>query len=231
VRPRGYIGGHATTITDGTLAGVSVEILKQPYLAEAQALCDVARLFGERQWCLATGGNFSVRIDRTRCLITQSGTDKSQLSVDDLMICDLNGAPADAMLRPSAETALHTCLYKLDERIASVLHTHSVISTVISRAEYSDLVVRGFEMQKAIDGVKSHDERLILPILENTQDITQLAKTVRERYALGHMRACGFLVRGHGLYAWGETLAGAKRHVEGLEFLLACKWQERLLDQ
>src|SRR5690606_14770183 len=145
--------------------------------------------------------------------------------------CDLNGAPADATLRPSAETPLHTCLYKLDERIASVLHTHSVISTVISRAEYSDLVVRGSEMQKAIDGVKSHDERLILPILESTQDITQLAKAVRERYALGHMRACGFLVRGHGLYAWGDTLAGAKRHVEGLEFLLACKWQERLLDQ
>ena len=209
---------------------MSVEILKQPYHAEAQALCDTARLFGERQWCLATGGNFSVRIDRTRCLITQSGTDKAQLSVDDLMVCDLNGAPADTSLRPSAETALHTCLYKLDERIVSVLHTHSVLSTVTSRAEYSDLVIQGFEMQKAIDGVKSHDERLILPILENTQDVTQLAKTVRERYALGHMRACGFLVRGHGLYAWGETLGAAKRHVEGLEFLLACKWQERLLN-
>ncbi|HLU05031.1 MAG TPA: methylthioribulose 1-phosphate dehydratase [Woeseiaceae bacterium] len=210
---------------------MSVEVLQQPCLAEAQALCEVARLFGERQWCLATGGNFSVRIDKARCLITKSGTDKSLLSVDDLMVCDLNGTPADVSFKPSAETALHTCLYKLDERIASVLHTHSVISTVISRAEYSDLVIRGFEMQKSIDGVKSHDERLILPILENTQDIAQLAKTVRERYALGHMRAYGFLVRGHGLYAWGETLDAAKRHVEGLEFLLSCKWQERLLDQ
>ena len=208
---------------------MSVERFELPYRAEAQALCEIARLFGERQWCLATGGNFSVRIDKTRCLITKSGTEKSQLAVDDLMVCDLNGAPADASLKPSAEAPLHTCLYKLDDRIASVLHTHSVISTVISRAEYSDLVIQGFEMQKSIDGVRSHEERLILPILENTQDITRLAKTVRERFALGHMRACGFLVRGHGLYAWGETLSGAKRHVEGLEFLLSCKWQERLL--
>lgn len=207
---------------------MSVETLQQPSPRAAQALCDVARVFGERQWCLATGGNFSLRIDAAHCLITRSGTDKSQLTIDDLMVCDLDGAPADANLKPSAETALHTCLYKLDERIASVLHTHSVTSTVMSRAEQSDLVIHGFEMQKAIDGVQSHEERLILPILGNTQDITQLAETVRERFALGHMRACGFLVRGHGLYAWGETLAAAKRHVEGLEFLLSCLWQERL---
>jgi methylthioribulose-1-phosphate dehydratase len=135
---------------------------------------------------------------------------------------------ADPALKPSAETALHTCLYKLDDRIAAVLHTHSVTSTVVSRAEAVDIVVDGFEMQKAIDGVKSHEERLIIPVLENTQNIAHLAETVRERFALGHMRACGFLVRGHGLYAWGESLAGAKRHIEGLEFLLACLWQERL---
>jgi methylthioribulose-1-phosphate dehydratase len=198
---------------------------------EAQALCDVGRLFGERQWCLATGGNFSVRINETHCLITRSGVDKSRLSVEDLMLCDLDGAPVDASLKPSAETALHTCLYKLDERIDSVLHTHSVTSTVVSRAEKADIVVHGFEMQKAIDGVKSHDERLLIPVLENTQDIAKLAETVRERFALGHMRACGFLVRGHGLYAWGENLAAAKRHIEGLEFLLACLWQERLLER
>lgn len=196
--------------------------------AEAEALCEVARLFGERQWCLATGGNFSVRIGRMHCLITRSGTDKAQLTVDGLMVCDLDGAAADARLEPSAETAVHTCLYKLDERIAAVLHTHSVTSTVLTRDATGDFVIHGFEMQKAIDGVKSHEERLILPVLENTQDIVHLAGKVRERFVLGHMRACGFLVRGHGLYAWGESLAAAKRHVEGLEFLLSCLWQERL---
>jgi len=202
---------------------------QQPtYRAEAEALCDVCHQFGERQWCLATGGNFSVRLDRTHCLITRSGTDKSQLTIDGLMVCDLDGLAADPALKPSAETALHTCLYKLDDRIAAVLHTHSVTSTVVSRAEAVDIVVDGFEMQKAIDGVSSHEERLIIPVLENTQNIAHLAETVRERFALGHMRACGFLVRGHGLYAWGESLAGAKRHIEGLEFLLACLWQERL---
>ena len=32
--------------------------------------------------------------------------------------------------------------------------------------------------------------------------------------------AHGFLLRGHGLYTWGATIADAERHVEILEFLL-----------
>ena len=33
-------------------------------------------------------------------------------------------------------------------------------------------------------------------------------------------RAHAFLLRGHGLYTWGETIADAERHVEIIEFLL-----------
>jgi methylthioribulose-1-phosphate dehydratase len=194
----------------------------------AQALCRVCRVFGERQWCLATGGNFSVRIDASRCLITRSGTDKSQLTADDLMVCDLEGVPVDASMRPSAETPLHTCLYKLDEGIGAVLHTHSVVSTMVSRAADGDVVLRGYEMQKSIAGITSHEQQLVIPVLENSQDMVRLIEALRERFALGHLAACGFLVKGHGLYAWGMDLQQARRHVEGLEFLLSCAWQERL---
>jgi methylthioribulose-1-phosphate dehydratase len=199
------------------------------FQAEAQALCELGRLFGERQWCLATGGNFSLRVDDRHLLITRSGTDKTRLAADGLMLCDLDGVPVDRRLRPSAETALHVAVYALDESAGAVLHTHSVTSTVVSRAATQDLVIEGFEMQKAIEGVVSHEERLILSVVENGQDMRKLAALVRERYALGHLRAHGFLVRGHGLYAWGDDLDSARRHLEGLEFLLACHWQERLL--
>lgn len=213
--------------------------------AEAAALCEVGRLFGERLWCLATAGNFSLRVDDSRCLITRSGTDKARLAVTDLMICDFDGIPVapgarpspgtalrgspKTALRPSAETAVHACLYALDDGIGAVLHIHSVASTVASRHARGDLVLHGFEMQKAIAGVTTHEDKLVLPVLENTQDMRALAATVRQRYALGHLRASGFLVRGHGLYAWGADLPAAKRHVEGLEFLLSCLLEERKL--
>ena len=31
--------------------------------------------------------------------------------------------------------------------------------------------------------------------------------------------AHGVLLRRHGLYTWGESIAGARRHLEALEFL------------
>ena len=194
---------------------------------QAAALCRVGRLFGERQWCLATGGNFSLRADAGHCLITQSGKDKSSLDPGDLMLCDFDGRAVDASLRPSAEAALHTALYRQDPAIGAVLHTHSVTSTVLSRSLASDMVLSGFEMQKAIRGVRSHEESLAIALFENTQDMALLAAAVIGRLTSGALTAPGFLVRGHGLYAWGADLAEAQRHVEGFEFLLACAWRER----
>ena len=88
--------------------------------ALATSLTDVCRRIGQRGWCDATSGNFSARIDDTRCLITRSGTHKARLSSDDLMICGLDGNPAAPGDRPSAETPLHTTLYQLDEGIVQI---------------------------------------------------------------------------------------------------------------
>lgn len=191
-------------------------------------LCAVCRLFGERQWCLATSGNFSARTDADNFLITQSGKDKSLLVPDDLMTCDMNGRPQLAHLRPSAETALHQCLYRHDENIRAVLHTHSVASTALSIRAGKSLSISGYEMQKAFTGITSHETAISLPVFDNTQDMAALASEVSAYLKTNTSHVPAFLIRGHGLYAWGRDLAEAKRHVEGAEFLLACLWQERL---
>ncbi|MEQ9564164.1 MAG: methylthioribulose 1-phosphate dehydratase [Woeseiaceae bacterium] len=189
-------------------------------------LCEVCRLFGERQWCLATSGNFSARIDADRFLITQSGRDKSALTLDDLMICDMDGKPQIAHLRPSAETALHQCLYAHDENIGAVLHTHSVTATALSRRAAASLSISGYEMQKAFAGITSHETEISVPVYENTQDMPALAREVRAELQSNPPKVPAFLIRGHGLYAWGRNLAEAKRHTEGMEFLMACLLQD-----
>lgn len=195
----------------------------------ADALIELCRLFGRRQWCPATGGNFSLRRDESHIQITRSGSDKSRLSMDDLMLCDLDGRALDECSKPSAETALHTCLYRLDARIGAVLHTHSVTSTVLSRATAGELRLRGFEMQKALAGNRGHEDEVAIAVFDNDQDIAALAQRVERRWHDAGLSQPGFLVRGHGLYAWGETLDEARRHIEGFEFLFACAWQEMLL--
>ena len=191
-------------------------------------LCAVCRLFGERQWCLATSGNFSARVDADTFLITQSGKDKSLLVPEDLMNCGMDGQPQVAGLRPSAETALHLCLYRHDENIGAVLHTHSVASTALSRRAGKSLTISGYEMQKAFTGITSHETEITLPVFDNTQDMAALAATVDAWLKSRPVPVPAFLIRGHGLYAWGRDLQEAKRHAEGAEFLLACLWQELL---
>jgi methylthioribulose-1-phosphate dehydratase len=83
----------------------------------------------------------------------------------------------------------------------------------------SGIDIAGYEMLKGLAGVRTHEHREWLPILDNSQDMDELAGKLEEMF---HQRpdAHGFLLRGHGLYTWGRSLSEARRHVEILEFLL-----------
>jgi len=74
-------------------------------------------------------------------------------------------------------------------------------------------------MLKGLAGVTTHEHREWIPIIENDQDIPRLARRVAQTLT-DTPHAHGFLIRRHGLYTWGDSLADAERHVEILEFLL-----------
>ena len=122
--------------------------------------------------------------------------------------------------RPSAEALLHLAIVR-GVNAGAVLHTHSVWSTVLSgsHARHSGIALEGYEMLKGLAGVATHKHREWLPILENSQDMVELADRVSR--ALEQTPGIhGFLLQEHGLYTWGGSLAEAKRHVEILEFLM-----------
>jgi len=193
------------------------------------AVIEAGRWIDAQGWCPATGGNFSVRLAAEQALVTASGRHKGHLSEADLLSVDLNGRPLDSDLKPSAETLLHTRLYALDADIGAVLHTHSIASTVLSRLETGDwFSMQGYEMQKSLAGNLSHEPEIKLALFENTQDMQLLADKLRTRWQQTPLQ-WGFLVRGHGLYAWGRNMAEARRHLEGLEFLFACELEMRRL--
>jgi len=185
-------------------------------------LAELGRSFYTRGWALGTSGNFSAVVSRDplRISITSTGVDKGSLSPDQFVRVDANGAVTDGHGQPSAETALHLVLVRV-RGAGAVLHTHSVWSTIISdeHAARHGLWIEGYEMLKGLEGVRSHIHREWLPIIENDQDMTRLSGVV-ETLLREHPQAHGFLLRGHGLYTWGENLAQARRHLEILEFLL-----------
>jgi methylthioribulose-1-phosphate dehydratase len=190
--------------------------------ANTPELTAVGRRFYDRGWVLGTSGNFSAVVSRDplRLAITASSVHKGTLQSSDILEVDERGLPSSATSgTPSAETLLHLEIVRR-RQAGAVLHTHSVWGTILSGAapERDGLAISGFEMLKGLGGVSTHEHREWIPIIENDQDMARLSGVVG-RVLEEHSAAHAFLLRRHGLYTWGTTLAEAERHVEILEFL------------
>jgi methylthioribulose-1-phosphate dehydratase len=185
-------------------------------------LAEIGRNFYSRGWVLGTSGNFSAVVSREplRLAITSTGLDKDNLAPARFLEMDEDLKIIRGKGRPSAEALLHLSIVR-GRGAGAVLHTHSVWSTVLSGAyaAHGGLALEGYEMLKGLEGVRTHEHREWLPILENSQDMTGLSQVVSKTLS-GHPTIHGFLLRGHGLYTWGASLQEAKRHVEILEFLM-----------
>ena len=188
----------------------------------AAQLAEIGRQCYARGWALGTSGNFSAVVSRDplRLAITTSGVDKGLLSAAEIVEIDERGQVVAGSGKPSAEASLHVAIVRARGAGAgAVLHTHSIWSTILSdNAPESGLAIEGYEMLKGLDGVRTHDHREWLPILDNTQDWAAAVPGV-EVILREQPQAHGFLIRRHGLYTWGRDLAEAKRQVEILEFL------------
>jgi methylthioribulose-1-phosphate dehydratase len=189
----------------------------------AEELCRAGRRFDERGWLLGTSGNLSAVINREplRLAITPSAAFKGELMPGDILEMDQHASTPDAgRAQPSAEALLHVEIVRA-RNAGAVLHTHSKWSTLLSDAHAAEggLAIEGYEMLKGLAGIRTHEHREWLPIVDNDQNIPRLAAVVRETLDR-HPAAHAFLIRRHGLYTWGADLRDAVRHVEILEFLL-----------
>ncbi len=180
-------------------------------------------------WCPASSGNLSARADQDHIIITVSGCALGSLNDTDLVRIDTLGDPSDTRRQPSAETLLHVQLYQLERHIGTILHTHSVAATLLSRMTVGDqLSITGYEIQKALSHLNSHLSEVTLAIFDNSQDMPSLAKKISQYHHTRPIR-WGFLLRSHGLYAFGKNPAEARRHLECLEFLMACELQNLMI--
>jgi methylthioribulose-1-phosphate dehydratase len=197
----------------------------------AARLVETAAAFYARGWVLGTSGNLSTVVarDPLRLAITSSGVDKGALRANQIILIDDRGQVLDdGAGKPSDECPLHIMIAKV-RNAGAVVHTHSVWSTMLSNLYFAEggLTIEGYEMLKGLAGVKTHEHREWLPIVENSQDMPALAGCVADKL-MQYPAAHGFMLRRHGLYTWGNDLLEAKRHVEILEFLLETLARTRL---
>jgi methylthioribulose-1-phosphate dehydratase len=203
------------------------ELRVTEFATAAEAIMQVGTRLDHRGLAPATAGNYSVRLADGTVAITVSGAHKGRLTAEQIMRVDLDGEALDAK-KPSAETLLHCLIYAIDPLAGAVLHTHSIAGTALSRvlAGRDTILFEGYEVAKIFPGIATHDVSILMPLVDNSQDMPALAARLKAILTAQSPLLPAFYIRGHGLYAWGPTLEAAEHIVEASEFLIACAWEE-----
>lgn len=192
------------------------------------AIIAVGRRFDTRGWAPATSGNYSLRLGDGSFAVTASGAHKGRLGEDDVMRVDADGGSLDGR-KPSAETELHMMIYRSFDDAGAVLHSHSPAAVGYSRAnrDAAAMTLAGHEMLKALPGLTTHDASIVVPIIDNSQHMPDIAGAVLPQL-LAPGAPPAYLIRDHGLYGWGRDVAEAERVIEAVEWMIATELAEAI---
>lgn len=202
---------------------------KQATLAE---LKDVQEQLAARGWFPGTSGDLSARVgeytpDEVYFAITSSSKDKAMHTPEDFLFVDAAGEACETTsLKPSRESLIHAKIYRMTG-CSAIFHVHSVFNNLISEY-YGDqgfIPVQGNELIKEL-GIWEENAAIEIPVLPNYLDITSIAKLVPRAI---HSDIPGFVLRNHGIYAWGNSIWEAKRHLEAFEFIFELEYRRLTL--
>jgi methylthioribose-1-phosphate isomerase/methylthioribulose-1-phosphate dehydratase len=169
-----------------------------------------------------TAGNISVRLPgRSSALITASGLSKGSLTWRDMVevrVSDARQVHPDAP-RPSAETVIHTVLYRMFSDCDAVVHAHPPHTTAVAALAARDGVdsVRFTELE-IIKGLGIQEPSgVTVPVFRNWPEVPRIAEDIGERLTPDFPPV--LLIGSHGATAWGPDLETARNRMECLEAL------------
>jgi L-ribulose-5-phosphate 4-epimerase len=160
-----------------------------------------------------TWGNVS-GIDRERGIVAikPSGVAYESMTLEDIVLVDLDGNVVEGSRRPSTDTPTHLELYRACDWIGGIVHTHSTWATAWAQAEreipllgttHADLSASPIPLTRALSDAEVADE------YERATGRALIEAT-------GEHDSCA-LVRGHGPFAWGASPAAAVEAAVTLE--------------
>ena len=99
-----------------------------------QELIETIKIYNLKGWSPATSTNYSCIDENNKIWISRSGIDKSIITEIDFIPIDENEylIGNNLTFKPSAETAIHLCIYKLFPEIRIILHSHGLYPVLLS---------------------------------------------------------------------------------------------------
>lgn len=182
-----------------------------------------------------TFGNAS-GIDRTGAqplvVIKPSGVDYATLTLDDLVVTDLDGKIVEGSLRPSSDLDTHTLLYRKFPQIGGIVHTHSEFATSWAQACRS-IPCFGTTHADYFHGPVPVTDPLTAEEVSGGYVRNTGAVIVRRFRAenLDPVAVPGVLVAGHAPFAWGKSAADAVEHADVLEYIARLAFRTVLLNE
>jgi L-fuculose-phosphate aldolase len=79
-----------------------------------------------------TAGNFSARLPDGNVVLTPSSLAYETMTLDDLVVCDLDGNVVEGERGPTTEKALHLACLKAYDEIHAVIHCHAKFCTMFA---------------------------------------------------------------------------------------------------
>ena len=175
----------------------------------------------KQRLAIYTFGNVSA-IDRAKGMvgIKPSGVPYSDLTVDDIVILDLEGRVVEGKMRPSSDTKTHILLYQNFETIGGICHTHSTYAVAWAQAVRSIPnfgTTNADHLTPSVPVTDVMTDAMVLGDyeLETGNQILDIFK----QQNLSPQEVEMVLVACHGPFTWGKTAAKAVYNATVLEEL------------
>lgn len=204
-------------------------MLKQLKRAVFQANLDLVK----HGLVIFTWGNVSA-IDRAKGLVVikPSGVSYETMTVDDMVVLDLEGNIVDGRLKPSSDTPTHLKLYKDFPNIGGVTHTHSTYATAWAQAG-CDIPSMGTTHADYFKDNIPCTRSMTKAEIEGDYEL-ETGNVIVERFTgMNPDYTPGVLVNNHGPFTWGKDAHDAVHNAVVLEQVakmafVACQINPRL---
>jgi L-fuculose-phosphate aldolase len=141
-------------------------------------------------------GHCSVRLDDQRILINVGSCQRSVLTIDDLVVIDMDGKVLEGKGNPPLEFHLHAGIYRARSDAKAVVHAHPKWSTYLTMvgAEYKPVYAQGSLLYPC-------------PVLDSPNSINN--KPMADRLAATIGKRPAALMKSHGAVTVGRSIVEA----------------------
>jgi L-fuculose-phosphate aldolase len=180
----------------------------------------VARALRERGLAIGTSGNVGARLADGRIAITPATMDYDDMTPDDVVIVEADGAPSEGSRQPSSELRIHVEIFGARPDVGGIVHSHSPFATSWAAARRP---VPAVHYILALLVGPGRDTLRVAPYATfGTEELARNAAAT-----LGADHAC--LLANHGAIAVAGSLASALRRAERVEELAMLAWRAEQL--